>query len=200
MWVNSSGYSEFFVFLVSLFFFLVYFIILILPCTRFKKKVPERKSFYFYILFLSVSYLFNIVGGIFNLFCLSAGIWFELDPEPWREMGAGSVGEFFFSFSFYGGRLIIRFVHPPIRPHSLNQFGFFLYFAFFAPVLYIAFLKPWFQKNIWNNYVMEYVNGAETVEPELEAPEEIVAVSEKDAAFGYDNDLVNNFDVEHDDK
>jgi hypothetical protein len=57
-------------------FCVVYIVILILPLTKYRDRVPERKTFYFYILFLMFINSLQVIGGILILCCVSGGICF----------------------------------------------------------------------------------------------------------------------------
>lgn len=63
-------------------FTIMYIIIIILPCIGFMKdRVPQRKSFYLYILFLMTLHCVNFVGGVLLLTCQSVGICFTMSSR-----------------------------------------------------------------------------------------------------------------------
>jgi hypothetical protein len=62
----------------SALFIIVYGIILILPYTKLRSRVPERKSFYFYIVFLTLNNIIILVGGGLIIACKDVGLWYVL--------------------------------------------------------------------------------------------------------------------------
>ena len=87
----------------------IYIIIMILPFTRFRNKLPERKSFYVYVFFLMIINLLQVIGGILILFCIGIGI-------------------------------------------CAVSFAKLMYFSFYAPLLYMCFLRDFFQKKFYDQF------------------------------------------------
>jgi hypothetical protein len=60
----------------SVIFCILYSVILLLPLTKYRDRVPERRTFYFYILFLMFINVLQVIGGILILSCVPGGICF----------------------------------------------------------------------------------------------------------------------------
>ncbi|KAL0489341.1 transmembrane protein [Acrasis kona] len=91
---------------------LLYLIIMLLPFTRLRDRVPERKSFYIYVAFLCLVDSIQLVGCVLILCCIPTGICFV----------------------------------------SMSRF---IYFAFYAPMLYGCFLGPVLSKSFYDQVTME---------------------------------------------
>lgn len=108
---------------------IIYMAIVILPYTRFRNKVPERKSFYIYVLFLIALNALQVIGSVLIFLCVGVGI---------CVVSISQVSE---------TRTNMLLISTWLQ---------LLYFSCYAPVLYLCFLKDFFQKKFYNQFSRDH--------------------------------------------
>lgn len=96
----TMGFSSLYQIVLSGIYTIFYTVVLILPFTKYRKRVPERKTFYVYVAFLAFINLLQIIGAVLSVACIPVGIWYVNNDYSLNFHSLDSITKVFY-LSFY---------------------------------------------------------------------------------------------------